>query len=171
MIQLTLTLKMTTVQVVETSVTVNNSPIQDYVHPDDQTQPTFHFLYVYMWLKIIWHSRLPFSVVVGVSLIDLKWVGFSGSGTGWGIRLYLSRVFLSCDTRWSFYFYTSGTFCPILGLFTLCALHQFFHHIFYHAEYCFLTPHDAVDRRKETISLVCFFFFFFFFFAFCNAFH
>jgi len=42
MIQLTLTLKMTTAQVEETSVTVNNnSPIQDYVHPDDQTQPTF----------------------------------------------------------------------------------------------------------------------------------
>ena len=44
-IQLTLTLKMTTAQVVETSVTVksvnNNSPIQVYVHPDDQTQPTF----------------------------------------------------------------------------------------------------------------------------------
>ena len=33
---------MTTAQVVETSVTVNNnSPIQDYVHLDDQTQPTF----------------------------------------------------------------------------------------------------------------------------------
>ena len=33
---------MTTAQVVETSVTVNNnSPIQYYVHPDDQTQPTF----------------------------------------------------------------------------------------------------------------------------------
>ena len=33
---------MTTAQVVETSVTVNNnSPIQDYVYPDDQTQPTF----------------------------------------------------------------------------------------------------------------------------------
>ena len=42
MIQLTLTLKMTTAQVVETLVTVNNnSPIQDYVHPDDQSQPTF----------------------------------------------------------------------------------------------------------------------------------
>ena len=42
MIQLTLTLKMTTAQVVETSVTVNNnSPIQDYIYPDDQTQPTF----------------------------------------------------------------------------------------------------------------------------------
>ena len=33
---------MTTAQVVERSVTDNNnSPIQDYVHPDDQTQPTF----------------------------------------------------------------------------------------------------------------------------------
>ena len=33
---------MTTTLVVETSVTVNNNrPIQDYVHPDDQTQPTF----------------------------------------------------------------------------------------------------------------------------------
>ena len=41
-IQLTLTLKMTTAQVVETLVTVNNnSPIEDYVHLDDQTQPTF----------------------------------------------------------------------------------------------------------------------------------
>ena len=41
MIQLTLTLKVTTPQVVEMSVTVNNnSPIQDYVHLDDQTQPT-----------------------------------------------------------------------------------------------------------------------------------
>ena len=33
---------MTTTQVVEMSVTANNnSPIQDYIHPDDQTQPTF----------------------------------------------------------------------------------------------------------------------------------
>ena len=47
---------MTTAQVVETSVTVNNnSPIQDYVHPDDQTQPTFEktpgfkpFTFLYM---------------------------------------------------------------------------------------------------------------------------
>ena len=35
-IQLTLTLKMTTTQVVN-----NNSPITEYVHPDEQTQPTF----------------------------------------------------------------------------------------------------------------------------------
>ena len=34
-----------TAQIVETSVTVNNnSPIHDYFHPDDQTQPTFDIM-------------------------------------------------------------------------------------------------------------------------------
>ena len=33
---------MTSAQVVEISVTVNiNSPIQDFVHPNDHTQPTY----------------------------------------------------------------------------------------------------------------------------------
>ena len=41
-IQLTLTSKMTTAQVAETSVAVNNnSPIQDYVHPCDHAQTTY----------------------------------------------------------------------------------------------------------------------------------
>ena len=43
-IQLTLTLKMTTAQVVETSVTVNsvnNSAIQNYVYSDDDAEPTY----------------------------------------------------------------------------------------------------------------------------------
>ena len=41
-------LKMTTAQVVETLVTVNNnSPIQDHVLPDDQTQPTFEATQTY----------------------------------------------------------------------------------------------------------------------------
>ena len=32
---------MTTAQAVETSVTINNNiPIQDFVHPDDHSQPT-----------------------------------------------------------------------------------------------------------------------------------
>ena len=30
---------MTAAQVVETSITVNNSPIQDYIHPDDHIIP------------------------------------------------------------------------------------------------------------------------------------
>ena len=42
MIQLTLTLTITTAQIVETLVTVNdNSPIQDYAYPDDHTQHTY----------------------------------------------------------------------------------------------------------------------------------
>ena len=42
-IQPTLTLKVTTAQVVETSVTVNDnrlSPIQDYVHPEEKDHIT-----------------------------------------------------------------------------------------------------------------------------------
>ena len=42
--QLTLTLKMTTAQIVETSVTINNnSPVQNYVQSDDQT---LRYMYV-----------------------------------------------------------------------------------------------------------------------------
>ena len=38
---------MTTAQlVVETSVTVNDSPIQDYFHPDDHAKPTYEVLLV-----------------------------------------------------------------------------------------------------------------------------
>ena len=40
-IQLTLTVKMITAQVVESSVTVNN---KNNVHPDDQTETTFVYL-------------------------------------------------------------------------------------------------------------------------------
>ena len=53
-IKVTLTLKMTTAQVVETSVTVNNnSPIQDYVHLDDQIQPTFKNILLLKFIIII----------------------------------------------------------------------------------------------------------------------
>ena len=55
---------MTTAQVVETSVTVNNnSPIQDYVQPDDQTQPTFEMtpgfkpFTVFLLLNTLWHTE------------------------------------------------------------------------------------------------------------------
>ena len=42
MTQITLTQQMTTAQVVEMSGTVNNnSPIQDYVHLDNHTQPSY----------------------------------------------------------------------------------------------------------------------------------
>ena len=48
-----MTLKRTTAQVVEMSVTVNNSPIQDYVHPDNHTQPSYEMTPVFKPFTII----------------------------------------------------------------------------------------------------------------------
>ena len=62
-IQLTLTMKMTTAQVVEMSVTVNNnSPIQDYVHPDDQTQPTLLLLLLLLCTRSL-NNFVPIDIV------------------------------------------------------------------------------------------------------------
>ena len=46
LIQLTLTLEMTTAKVFETSVAVNNSPFQDCNHPDDHIRPDYYPLLV-----------------------------------------------------------------------------------------------------------------------------
>ena len=41
--QMNLTLRMTSAQVIEMSVSVTtNSPSQDYTHPDDHTLPAYH---------------------------------------------------------------------------------------------------------------------------------
>ena len=75
-LQLTLTVKMTAAQVVETSVTVNNnSPIQDYVHPDDHTQPTYEmtpgfkpFKTTFLSTTLLLGKRLIHKVVLNNSL-------------------------------------------------------------------------------------------------------
>ena len=68
MIELTLTLKTTAAQVVEMSVTVNNnSPIQEYVHRDNQTQPTLEMtpgfrpftVLITVWLMLIMNKIQP----------------------------------------------------------------------------------------------------------------
>ena len=41
---------MPSAQVVEMSVTINNSPIQNYVHPDDHPQPTHEMVFIYNFL-------------------------------------------------------------------------------------------------------------------------
>ena len=56
-------LGLTTAQVVEASPTVNkNSAIQDYVHPDDQTQPTFEYS----------HNKVPFHEDIVQRFLILK---------------------------------------------------------------------------------------------------
>ena len=44
LVKLTLNLKFATTKVVKTSVTVNNSPIQDYDHLDVDASPTYKYL-------------------------------------------------------------------------------------------------------------------------------
>ena len=69
-IQLTLTLKMTTAQVVETLVTVINSPIQDYVHTYDHAQPTSSFLLIQdPSAKIGENCRIGPNVVIGPNAV------------------------------------------------------------------------------------------------------
>ena len=71
---------MKTAQVVETSVTVNNnSPIHDYVHPDDQTQPTFEMtpgfkpltVYIFVVVKIIFFLRNMLVITVAMFLTKI----------------------------------------------------------------------------------------------------
>ena len=69
MIQLTLT----TTQVVEMSVTVNNnSPIQDYVQPDDQAQPTFEMI----------PGFKPFTVIIILQFRGVRSMGRRGGVVG-----------------------------------------------------------------------------------------
>ena len=57
---------MTTAQVVETSVSVNNnSPIQDYVHTGDQTQPTFEMCIEFTMMMLMTCVAAAVAVVIG----------------------------------------------------------------------------------------------------------
>ena len=59
---------MTTAQVVEMSVTVNNnSPIQDYVHLDDQTQPTFEITPAFTRVNVLSLRWLCGEVVISAN--------------------------------------------------------------------------------------------------------
>ena len=74
MIQLTLTLKMSTAQVVETSVTVNkNSPIPDYVHPG-WSYSTYLWVLLYIALIFIGLIALLFTLSV-IAVITAVYAG------------------------------------------------------------------------------------------------
>ena len=51
-IRLALTLKISTTQVVKTSVTVNNSPIQEFIHKDNRAPPTYVSFVVSLYFGI-----------------------------------------------------------------------------------------------------------------------
>ena len=65
---------MTTAQVVETSVTVNNCPIQDYIQPDDHTQPTGYLninLRLGVFCSVKKNLNFPFVLLLWLSQIHL----------------------------------------------------------------------------------------------------
>ena len=69
---------MTTAEVVETSVTVNNnSSIQDYVHPDDQTQPTFEMIPGFKLFTIIVKTTTVVGAVTGLRPVALPPVKYA----------------------------------------------------------------------------------------------
>ena len=76
-----LTLKMTTAQVVETSVTVTNSSFQNYTHPDDHTRqtidtPGFKPFTKFSLCDIPVFAKKKKSVVYATCCIKLNWFEF-----------------------------------------------------------------------------------------------
>ena len=83
-IKLTLILTMTTAQVVETSATVNNSPIQDYVHPDDHI---FDLLYSFFRQHIDcigWYTKVRTTTFFFLNMMTSKCiVRWSSDRSSW----------------------------------------------------------------------------------------
>ena len=77
---------MTTAQVVETSVTVNNnSPIQDYVHPDDQTQPFEGCSWLLQTLKAT--QKVPSTIGTGLATPSFYIAVYEATSTFTGIDI------------------------------------------------------------------------------------
>ena len=88
---------MTTAQVVDTSVTVNNnSPIQDYVHPDDHTQTTYEMTAGFKpFTENERIKKVNFDLPFAHSTISLNncqtplinWLLFQGHASSWSLAV------------------------------------------------------------------------------------
>ena len=72
---------MTIARVIETSVTVNNSPIHDYVHPDNHITRTYDLNSALKAFLTSWKCSLE-------DIIDVFTVGVGGGGEREGVSSY-----------------------------------------------------------------------------------
>ena len=73
LVQLTLTLKMTTTQVVQTSDTViNNSPIHNYSHLDDRNYSTYSVVLILFLLCHLFKQILYFFAQIGLVISNFS---------------------------------------------------------------------------------------------------
>ena len=102
--------RMTTAKVVETSVTVNNnSPVQDYVHPNDHTQPTYNLfgLFGRLCLKLM--------RVIVPQAYDTKVTTYPSPKSTLTLTSHLGQIATYRTGRWSVIRHRHNT-CEVAGV-------------------------------------------------------
>ena len=145
MIQLTLTLKMTTAQVVETSVTVNNNRPIEGVHPDDHNHPTYNVYYS-------WATQKTNEITQNIKKQAIFLIMFSFGGR-WSYGVVLYEIFTI--GRWYFILkrICLHTQISIFLTFTHSSLHCKQAHVFGELKLVVLSPifvTAIVDYNRES---------------------
>ena len=100
--------RMTTAKVVETSVTVNNnSPVQDYVHPNDHTQPTYNLFGRF--------GRLCVMRVIVPQACDTKVTTYPSPKSTLTLPSHLGQIATYGTGRWSVIRHRHNT-CEVAGV-------------------------------------------------------
>ena len=100
--------RMTTAQVVETSVTVNNnSPVQDYVDPNDHTQPTYNLFGLF--------GRLCLMRVIVPQAYDTKVTTYPSPKSTLTLTSHLGQIATHGTGRWSVIRHKHNT-CEVAGV-------------------------------------------------------
>ena len=100
--------RMTTAKVVETSVTVNNnSPVQDYVHPNDHTQPTYNLFGRF--------GRLCVMRVIVPQACDTKVTTYPSPKSTLTLTSHLGQIATYGTGRWSVIRHKHNT-CEVAGV-------------------------------------------------------
>ena len=112
-----MTLKMTTAQVVETSVTVTNSSFQNYTHPDDHTTRTLKLLFCFCFLFFFCFC-FCFAVLGAIAYWLFGYAfAFGAEGNGFIGHKYFALADIPVDkySNWFFHFVFAATAATIVS--------------------------------------------------------